>query len=60
MEQFCPERKLQDIKYEMRRKREIIFLEKEHETPSNVSLPEMYNAANAYESDKNITEQFMC
>ena len=44
----------------MRRKREIIFFEKEHGTPNNVSLPVMYNAVNAYESDKNISVQFMC
>ena len=46
MEQFFPERNSQDIKFDMLRMCEIDFSkESEHETPSNVSLPEMYNAA---------------
>ena len=61
VEPFFLERNAQDIKYNMRRMREIIFLEK-----VNTKHQVMYhcqkhtcNAANAYERDENINVQFM-
>ena len=40
--------------------RNNFYGESEDETPSNVSLPETYNAANSYVSDENIDVQSMC